>query len=473
MIVAVSEAYLKATMTKRREIIGRGLFEVFPDNPDDPKATGVRNLKNSLKRVLRKKTADTMALQKYDIRRPKSKGGAFEVRYWSPVNSPVFKQGTRQIAFIIHRVEDVTDFVRLQDTGKKITADLKIKTQKISRQEAMLANEKNFRAMVKNHPDGFIIVDRNGIIRFTNDAALEIFGNKSKDVLGHAFEHPLVCDKSSEISITRKSGEKRIAEIFAAKTEWESEPCLLVSLRDVTRVKETEKELLKSARQIQSLTQSIPGAVYQFRVSKGIPGFSYASPGIENLLEISQGEIYGNGRLFESMVQGDVADFNRSIEVSAERMEPWVRDFEIVTRSGKRKWIHAHSIPHREEDGSVVWNGIMVDVTDQKKIEKQLAQSQKMETIGTLAGGIAHDLNNQMTPVLGYVDYILQKTDPSHADYDLLNQAISLSGSVRISSKSWFLFHARRTKKRGRSWSEFCLKNSTKSSCVSCPRISK
>ena len=89
-IVAVSDAYLKATMTKREEILGRGLFEVFPDNPDDPAATRVRNLRASLDRVLTHRVPDTMAVQKYDIRRPESDGGEFEERYWSPVNSPVF-----------------------------------------------------------------------------------------------------------------------------------------------------------------------------------------------------------------------------------------------------------------------------------------------------------------------------------------------------------------------------------------------
>lgn len=89
-IVAVSDAYAQATMTKRSAILGRGLFEIFPDNPDDPAASGVRNLHASLQRVLRNRTADTMAVQKYDIRRPASEGGGFEERYWSPVNSPVF-----------------------------------------------------------------------------------------------------------------------------------------------------------------------------------------------------------------------------------------------------------------------------------------------------------------------------------------------------------------------------------------------
>jgi hypothetical protein len=60
-IAAVSDAYLRATMTRRQAILGRGIFEVFPDNPDDPTASGVRNLSASLERVLRDKVPDAMA----------------------------------------------------------------------------------------------------------------------------------------------------------------------------------------------------------------------------------------------------------------------------------------------------------------------------------------------------------------------------------------------------------------------------
>jgi PAS domain S-box-containing protein len=107
-IVAASDAYLKATMTKRKEIIGRGLFEVFPDNPQEQDATGASNLRTSLKRVLETKAADTMAIQKYDVRRP---DGIFEERYWSPVNSPVIG-ADGEVEYLVHRVEDVTDFVK-------------------------------------------------------------------------------------------------------------------------------------------------------------------------------------------------------------------------------------------------------------------------------------------------------------------------------------------------------------------------
>src|SRR5688572_16189456 len=69
-IVAVSNCYLEATMTNRNDILERQLFEVFPDNPEDQTATGVSNLMASLQFVLKNKVSHTMAIQKYDIRKP-------------------------------------------------------------------------------------------------------------------------------------------------------------------------------------------------------------------------------------------------------------------------------------------------------------------------------------------------------------------------------------------------------------------
>lgn len=116
-ILAVSDSYASATMTKREEIIGRDLFEVFPDNPDDHTADGVSNLRSSLHSVLKNKTAHTMAVQKYDIRRA---DGTFEVRYWSPHNKPVLN-AENEVIYIIHRVEDVTELVHFQT--EQVTKD--------------------------------------------------------------------------------------------------------------------------------------------------------------------------------------------------------------------------------------------------------------------------------------------------------------------------------------------------------------
>jgi PAS domain S-box-containing protein len=126
-IVAASDAYLKATMTTREGIIGRALFDVFPDNPNDTGASAVSNMRASMARVLRTTSSDTMAIQRHDIRRP---DGVFEERYWSPVNSPVFG-ADRKIRYIAHRVEEVTDFVRRKASPLGSTDELNARVQQM------------------------------------------------------------------------------------------------------------------------------------------------------------------------------------------------------------------------------------------------------------------------------------------------------------------------------------------------------
>lgn len=130
-IIAASDAYLRATMTTRDGVLGRGMFDIFPDNPDDPAAQGVGKLGASLDMVVSMREPNAMALQKYDIRRP---DGAFEERWWSPVNSPVLG-ADGSLAYIIHRVEDVSEFVRLEHAGveqRKTTAALEGRVERMA-----------------------------------------------------------------------------------------------------------------------------------------------------------------------------------------------------------------------------------------------------------------------------------------------------------------------------------------------------
>jgi signal transduction histidine kinase len=111
-MVAATRARLLVTNTTI-DSIGRGLFEVFPDNPDDPASDSMRSLRASLDRVLQTRLADTMPLQKYDIRR---EDGTFETRYWSPRNEPVLSP-EGQVTYIIHRAQDVTQMMRANELG--------------------------------------------------------------------------------------------------------------------------------------------------------------------------------------------------------------------------------------------------------------------------------------------------------------------------------------------------------------------
>jgi formate hydrogenlyase transcriptional activator len=208
-ILAVSDAYLRATMTKREEILGKGIFEVFPDNPSNSEATGVRNLRASLSRVLQDKTPDTMAVQKYDIRKPESEGGQFEERYWSPVNSPVLGPN-EEVLYIIHRVEDVTDFIRYKEQEarqQKLTDELRTRAEKMETeiylrakeiQEAsakiettnqeLVRSEERFRTMVAGIKDyAIFMLDPQGRVSTWNLGAERIKGYRAEEIIGEHF----------------------------------------------------------------------------------------------------------------------------------------------------------------------------------------------------------------------------------------------------------------------------------------------
>ena len=105
-IVAASGDYLR-TSHSDEAILGRPLFDVFPDNPavDDPE--GSRSLRASLARVVATGQRDEMPVVRYDVRRPVAEGGGFEERYWFAVNTPVLADDGR-VEFIVHRVEEAT-----------------------------------------------------------------------------------------------------------------------------------------------------------------------------------------------------------------------------------------------------------------------------------------------------------------------------------------------------------------------------
>ncbi len=133
-IAAVSDAYLGATLTRRDEIVGLGVFEALTDDPDRLDATGVGNLRASLMRVLATRAPDRMPVQRYDIRRP---DGAFEERHWSPLNLPVLGAGGG-VEAIIHHVEDVTGFARLHARSEAMEAEASRQARAVARANADL-----------------------------------------------------------------------------------------------------------------------------------------------------------------------------------------------------------------------------------------------------------------------------------------------------------------------------------------------
>jgi two-component system sensor kinase FixL len=196
-IVAVSDAYCQATMTMREAIIGRHLFDVFPDNPDEPGATGTTNLRASLDYVLTLRKPDAMALQKYDIQKPQEEGGGFEERHWSPLNQPILdSDGT--VLWIIHRVEDVTDLVRLQPADSKLDALVRdqhrvIGQLRAANRQLLESSERILRlqretshlaSIVEWSDDAIMTKTLDGVVTSWNAGAEKLFGYRAEEIVG-------------------------------------------------------------------------------------------------------------------------------------------------------------------------------------------------------------------------------------------------------------------------------------------------
>jgi len=283
-IVAVSDAYLNATLTKREEILGRNLFDVFPDNPDDPTATGVSNLKASLNYVLENALPHAMAVQKYDIRRP---DGSFEERFWSPLNKPIFNE-KKEIAYLLHRVEDVTEFMLvkneelkqlkisegLKDQVEEMGIEIFTRAQEIQEINRKLwERERQIQTLFEAAPDAIITIDQEGKITSWNPMAETLFGWKAGEVKGMPLSDTIIPHRYREahkkgLEDFFKTGEgpvlNKTIEIYALKkNNIEFNVALRISpafvnnkyqfigfIRDITDQKKTEekfKALLDSA----------------------------------------------------------------------------------------------------------------------------------------------------------------------------------------------------------------------------------
>ncbi len=107
-VVAVTDAYAKSVMRDRQALLGLKIFDLFPDDPSDPEATGVRDLAASLRRAETLRVTDVMPLQRYPIERA---DGKFEERFWLPRNKPILDHAGA-VVFLVHRVEDITDALK-------------------------------------------------------------------------------------------------------------------------------------------------------------------------------------------------------------------------------------------------------------------------------------------------------------------------------------------------------------------------
>jgi len=447
-IIAVSDDYARATLTRREDIVGSGIFAIFPDNPNDPGADGVRNLRASLMTVLATGKAHAMAIQKYDIRNPHVQGG-FEERYWSPLNSPVFRPDG-SLAYIIHRVEDVTEFIRLKQQGVKqneLTEELRERMEKMEAemylrtQEAARANdnlrdsEENLSVTLNSIGDAVLTTDEAGRVTRLNPSAEQLTGWPRKEAMGRPISEifhiinqetrqPAVIPvietlekgvvqglANHTVLIARDGSEYPIADSCAPIRDRAGEVIgAVLVFRDVSEEYATQKMLRDSATHIRTILSNMADCIITFN-EKGI--VETVNPAVERVFEYSDKELIGQNikMLMPQSYCDEHDDYLRSY-ISGEESHVIGRVREVY---GRRKNGEIFPVDLKVSemwlDDGRRFIGIIRDITERKHTEALLQQAKEKAEVANRAkdsflATMSHEIRTPLSGLLGMLELL-------------------------------------------------------------------
>ena len=284
-------------------------------------------------------------------------------------------------------------------------------------EEALRESENNFRTVVENANDGLLIASSTGDHLFANKRASEITGYSVEellkirmDELAHPDEIPKLIEtlkkriKGEEIpgqyetAIMHKEGKTVPIEITGAMTFWQSQVADIVIFRDITERKRTEEALRESEKRFRDLSEMLPEIAFETDADMNL---SFASKQAFTLFGYSQQEFEDGINALDLLVSEDK---ERAVDNITKRFRGesfGAIEYRALRKDGSSFPILLHATPIIDQGITKGLRGIIVDLSERKLIEEQLQQSQKMEALGTLSGGIAHEFNNILGIIIG------------------------------------------------------------------------
>ena len=305
-------------------------------------------------------------------------------------------------------------------------------TRDVTSQRAIQESAARLAAIVTSSSDAIIGKTLSGVVTSWNAAAERIFGYTAAEMVGDSIYRivpPELHDAEQQLleQIARGVPLEMAETIRLGKNAHPVHVSVSVSpirdpqdrvigassiMRDVTERKRAQEMLTQSQERLQMALKAARMGTWHWDV--GANALTW-DDGLERLYDLAPGERITS---FEQFLQRVHPDDRAFVEQSVERaLEGWGGldyEFRIVLPNGRVRWLADQGRLVRDADGKVVsLTGVCLDVTERKQVEERLRQAQRMESVGQLAGGIAHEANNMMSVVLGCADYVLQRSDLS------------------------------------------------------------
>jgi PAS domain S-box-containing protein len=300
------------------------------------------------------------------------------------------------------------------------------------RREVDLAeSEERYRRVVEDSPDAILVSCGDAVV-YANEAAVRLFGARSKsDLIGRELadlrapgEEGLPEIRTERLRSSRSAGteyqkRRRLdgslvdVDVSSVRILWYGREALLTTMRDVSPRIRAQTALEEAERRLSVAARNFPGAIYQRLLRPdGTITFPYVSSGIAGILGIEADEIVPNPRLLMDLVPKERrAALREAIEESARWMAPFEMEIPVLARTGEIVWLRSVARPRELEDGSIIWDGVWLDITE-RNLARQALQAAKDEAEAAneaksrFLANVSHELRTPLNAVIGYAEVI-------------------------------------------------------------------